>query len=237
MRYLFIVLFSLVSVCILAKEYKVIDTQSVKKLIDEKGDYLLIDSLTSIHYNVEHVPTSINIQNNQVKNNINLLPKDKNKMLIFYCMGAKCFFSKNNAKQALELGYKNVYVWEAGIPDWKKNGYKTEKGGEILPLAELNLITPLDLNKNLDKITLISLFPKKTLNGLILDSKVINILELTQKYNQIPKDKIIVFYSLRGKIDKIAIRYLLSKGYRLGNLYYLKGGITSWKTSGFKLEK
>ncbi len=141
--------------------YKEISTKEVKKLIDTKAEYTLVDSLTAIHYGVDHVPTSINIQHKEVKEKLNLLPKDKSKMVIFYCMGPKCFFSKNNAKEAISLGFTNVYVWSAGIPDWKKKGYKTTKGGSFLPQATINFVKPNQLNGNLDKVVAISLFNKK----------------------------------------------------------------------------
>ena len=237
MRILLYFILGMFSVNVFSIDYKIIDTDDIKKLIDTKADYVLVDSLTKIHYGVEHVPTAINIQNNQVKKNVNLLPKDKNKMLIFYCMGPKCFFSKNNAKQALELGYKNVYVWESGIPDWKNKGYDTEKGGGFLPMADFNKISPQKLKKNLNKVILVSLFSKKELSGIINNSKIINIIDFTQEYSKLPKDKLIVFYSLNGKIDKIAMKYLLSKGYRLSNLYFLDGGINAWKKLGLKIEK
>jgi rhodanese-related sulfurtransferase len=227
----------LLSSSLLGDDYKTIDTESVKKLIDSKADYLLVDSLTPIHYSVEYVPTAINIQNNKVKDNLNLLPKDKSKMIIFYCMGPECMFSKNNAKQAISLGYTNVYVWPEGLPDWKSKKYQTTKGGQFLPMADIQTITPKKLKENLKKVFLISLFSKEENKlGLIPKSKVIHINNFLKEYNSIPKDKNIVIYSTFGNLDVLVARFLLSKGYSLGKLSYLEGGILAWKKAGFKIK-
>jgi rhodanese-related sulfurtransferase len=55
-----------------------------------------------------------------------VLPKDKNANLIFYCANTQCTASHSAAKRAVEAGYKNVSVLADGIQGWKKAGEKTE---------------------------------------------------------------------------------------------------------------
>jgi rhodanese-related sulfurtransferase len=237
MKSLLFLIVLMFSISIFGVNYKKIETNDVKKLIDTKGDYTLIDSLTPIHYAIEYVPTAINIPNNQVKSKINLLPKDKSKMLIFYCMGPQCIFSKNNAKEAMGLGYTNVYVWNKGLPDWKLKGYKTTKGSLVLPNVKIARINSKELNASLDKYVLVSLFNGKTNKvGLIPNSKIVPITKFMENYTVIPKDKKVVFYSLHGKLGLLIGKFLVSKGYSKDNLFYLKGGVLEWKKSGFKVE-
>ena len=65
-----------------------------------------------------HIPGAISIPFSQFDKNINLLPKDKNALLIYYCEGVKCKLSHKSAKKAEKLGYKNVKVYAKGYPEW-----------------------------------------------------------------------------------------------------------------------
>jgi len=72
-----------------------------------------------VKYTKGHIPGAINISFSEFDKKTNLLPKDKNSLLIFYCGGLKCKLSHKSAKKAVKLGYKNVKVYAKGYPDWK----------------------------------------------------------------------------------------------------------------------
>ena len=55
-----------------------------------------------------------------------MLPKDKNARLIFYCANEKCTASHKAAQRALEAGYKDVLVMTDGIEGWRKSGQPTD---------------------------------------------------------------------------------------------------------------
>ena len=65
-----------------------------------------------------HIPGAISIPFSQFDKKINLLPKDKNTLLIYYCEGVKCKLSHKSAKKAEKLGYKNVKAYAKGYPEW-----------------------------------------------------------------------------------------------------------------------
>ena len=65
-----------------------------------------------------HIPGAISIPFSQFDKKINLLPKDKNTLLIYYCEGIKCKLSHKSAKKAEKLGYKNVKAYAKGYPEW-----------------------------------------------------------------------------------------------------------------------
>jgi rhodanese-related sulfurtransferase len=51
-----------------------------------------------------------------------LLPKDKGRKLVFYCLNRLCTASHVAARRAKGFGYKNVYVMSEGIKAWKEAG-------------------------------------------------------------------------------------------------------------------
>ncbi|MBI5408892.1 MAG: rhodanese-like domain-containing protein [Nitrospirae bacterium] len=52
---------------------------------------------------------------------------DKNKAYILYCNGVKCWRSTATALILHEhFGFKNIYWYRDGFPDWKKNSYPVE---------------------------------------------------------------------------------------------------------------
>ncbi len=69
------------------KDYKVLTAPEVKQML-ESGDVLMVHVLSRIEYNAQHIEGSINIPITEVKNT-RLLPKDKSKPIIFYCMGTR----------------------------------------------------------------------------------------------------------------------------------------------------
>ncbi|MCF8076858.1 MAG: sulfurtransferase [Desulfotignum sp.] len=65
-----------------------------------------------------HIPGAVNIPYTEFDKKTDLLPKDKNALLIFYCGGLECKLSHKSAKKAEALGYKNVKVFAKGFPEW-----------------------------------------------------------------------------------------------------------------------
>lgn len=65
----------------------VITAPEVKQLM-ESGDALLVHVLSGLEYQFQHIPGSINIPINKVHDS-KQLPADKNRPLVFYCMGRR----------------------------------------------------------------------------------------------------------------------------------------------------
>ena len=53
---------------------------------------------------------------------LNRLPKDKNAPLIMYCDGTICWKGYKSATMAIQNGWKNVYWFRGGFPEWKAAG-------------------------------------------------------------------------------------------------------------------
>lgn len=84
----------------------------------------LIDSRPyQAKYVLGYIPTAISLPDSDFdKKAGELLPKDKNTTLVFYCEGPECRLSHSSAKKAEKLGYKNVKVFPGGYPEWVKAG-------------------------------------------------------------------------------------------------------------------
>jgi hypothetical protein len=68
-------------------EEKLIKTDQLLKLIVERADMLIVDSRPAARYHEDHIPGAISIFFADFDKNIDKLPKEKNKLLIFYCGG------------------------------------------------------------------------------------------------------------------------------------------------------
>ena len=62
----------------------------------------------------------------QDKFNMAGLPQDKNAPVILACNGAECWKSYKSSVAAVKAGYKQVYWFRGGFPEWKAKGYPVE---------------------------------------------------------------------------------------------------------------
>jgi rhodanese-related sulfurtransferase len=53
---------------------------------------------------------------------LNRLPKDKNAPLMMYCDGVVCWKSYKSTTLAVQKGWKNIYWFRGGFPEWKAAG-------------------------------------------------------------------------------------------------------------------
>jgi rhodanese-related sulfurtransferase len=96
-----------------------ISADKLKKLIDSKADVMIVDARPARKYQKGHVPTAVNIPFSKFDKMKDQLPTDKGKELIYYCGGYKCALSAKSAAKAVEAGYTNVKLFQAGWPAWK----------------------------------------------------------------------------------------------------------------------
>lgn len=85
---------------------------------------LLIDSRPyEGRYIHGYIPTAVSLPDSAFDKRANeVLPKDKNTKLVFYCQGTDCVLSHTSAFRAQKLGYKDVAVYTGGLPDWEAHG-------------------------------------------------------------------------------------------------------------------
>ena len=84
-------------------------------------DVMIIDARPKrVKYDKGHIPMAVSIPDSQFDKMTDLLPADKNALLIFYCGGLKCKLSHKSAAKAEKLGYTNVKVFAEGFPRYMK---------------------------------------------------------------------------------------------------------------------
>lgn len=119
--------------------YKLATAEEVKKMIDAKEDFVLIDAHPRWEYEMAYIDGAKNFgfQSNMVgdwdkdvtdgphtqDDYRAALGPDKNKKIVIYCGFTKCGRSHNAATWARRLGYTNVYRMPGGITAWKEQGY------------------------------------------------------------------------------------------------------------------
>ncbi len=119
--------------------YKLIKMEEVKKMIDAKEDFVLIDAHPRWEYEMGYIDgaTNFGFQSNMVgdwakdvadgaptqDDYRKMLGPDLNKKIVIYCGFTKCGRSHNAAVWARKLGYTNVYRAPGGITAWKDLGY------------------------------------------------------------------------------------------------------------------
>lgn len=99
--------------------YVDVSTLLVKSAV-KKGDRFIIDARPEKKYAGAHIKGAVNIPDTKFDTMKNKLPTDKATKVIIYCGGFKCAKSHNIAHEMVKLGYKNVSVYAAGLPAWKK---------------------------------------------------------------------------------------------------------------------
>lgn len=225
---LFLFLFSNTAIAI--KGYQEIDAIGVKQLMDKEGA-LVIFPLSPMEFDHKHIKGSVNIIPAMMEYE---LPTNKEKALVFYCLGVKCVASWRAAEKAVELGYKNVYAFREGLPRWEKAGYPLASTKK-LPDVEVKKISTEELARmlfNKDMI-LLDINLEEDAHKFYIDSakrKHIPLDELNVNLSQLPKEKKIAVMCLKGKRSVTAVRYLASNGYN--DVVLVEGGIQKWIFEG-----
>lgn len=130
-----------------AGDYQLIDSDELKKLIDDKKDMLLIDAMPHAEsYTKQHIAGAKNFLFDKAAGDTKawdakgcggktqedyekLLGDDKEKLIVVYCGFVKCARSHNAAAWARQLGFTNVKRYSGGIYAWKGKGFETKSGG------------------------------------------------------------------------------------------------------------
>lgn len=131
------------------------------------------------------------------------------------------------ARLAEKNGYKNVRVFHAGIPAWKKAG---------LPA----LTTSKFVNKRLGYIVVIDTRgPKAAKAGHIQGAVAMPLDQIVQQRDQFPLDKkaYLIFYSNGTDLDKLKKVTKQVAGWGYKNVFILDGGYKGWLKDAGPIQK
>lgn len=114
----------------------VVDADKVKSLMASGAT--LLDTRVAGEYAEAHIvgavsvpykeksAKSVDFDASKDKFDLSKLPADKNASIITQCNGPECWKSYKSAVAAVKAGYKHVYWFRNGIPEWKAKGYPVE---------------------------------------------------------------------------------------------------------------
>ena len=183
----------------------------LKKLMEDKAPYVLIDARPKRVADKGMIPTALNISDTEFDKQVDKLPADKATPLIYYCGGLECVLSDNSAAKAKKLGYTNVLTYPPGFPEWEKlhgaPAAATSAGAATSPAASSAALVPgkekgsvtVDSfeqvwKSNPGSIMLVDVRdPKEVASGMIKGSVNIPMNELEKKIATLPSDKPVVF--------------------------------------------
>jgi len=219
-------------------EFKVITTDQLKAMTEEKKDFLLIDARTKEEYQEAHIANALSIPENKFEESASLLPADKNSLMVFYCNGVKCGKSKKSAKKADAIGYKNVLIYGEGFPVWEEKGNKIVPGPDYAKKIETAKISPSDLKKlidsgNKDFVIVDVRDETEYKEGHIPSAINIPAESFAMKSEGLPKEKKIIVYCNTGGRSYMAYRKLMKLAYpSIAQTLFAE-----WKEEGKPIEK
>jgi thiosulfate/3-mercaptopyruvate sulfurtransferase len=117
--------------------YQSVTTEGLKKMMDEKKDLLIIDTMPfEASYKKNHIPGAVHFEfpipemasmDDAMKAKFEkVLGQNKDRVIVF-CGFTTCTRSHNGAMWAVKLGYKNIYRQPGGIKAWIEAKYPVEE--------------------------------------------------------------------------------------------------------------
>jgi len=105
-----------------SQSFKNVTSQELSKMITQK-DFFFVNVHTPYEGEIEK--TDAFIPYNEIENNLDKLPKDKQAKIVLYCRSGR--MSAIAAETLASLGYTNIYNQTSGMIDWEKQGYSLIK--------------------------------------------------------------------------------------------------------------
>ena len=110
---------------------KTVDTNTLKKMVDNKEDFILLDVRTRADIDsmgAIDAPQQVAIERawleSRVPDLVQLVKNNPDKPIVTYCgVGELSAYSADTLQR---LGFKNVYSYDGGFLDWESKGYKVK---------------------------------------------------------------------------------------------------------------
>jgi len=111
---------------------KKITGEELKSWIDQKKAFVLLDNRVPADFEKERITGAKRLSpDDMLEKGIaaaESLGLKKTDIIVNYCNGVKCWRSSGAMVLLQDAGYKNLYWYRDGIPDWIKKGYPTAEG-------------------------------------------------------------------------------------------------------------
>ena len=105
---------------------KTINRKQLQQKLEGNG-VALVEVLAPDAYQNFHLPHAINVPlGESFERDIQQAVPNKSQAVVVYCQSDQCDASPKAAKQLEQIGYTNVFDYEAGKTDWKAAGLPVE---------------------------------------------------------------------------------------------------------------
>ena len=233
-----------------SKNYIEIGTAVMKSYL-ENNSALLVDARPHVKFMKETILGSISVVDTKADELMGRFPSNKDEKIVTFCEGYSCEKSNILAAKLIENGYKNVYVYAGGVPEWKKENLPTTLGAkkvEDKPKEQKKEFTNNGVKLGSDEGTV----DGEWLKALIIENKVpanvqivnvlspkdyekghiagsINIqadkLKPQELFEKLPKDKTVIFHCSAGSRSLEAWTDLKKAGIDVSEILYFDANI------------
>lgn len=211
---------------------KLIFYPEIEKLValgPEKGNYTLIDSRPLPRFQEGTIPGAINLPFPVFDKMLDRLPKDKNRLVVFFCAGVTCMMSPNSLRRAEALGYTNAKVYREGWPEWTQKNY-----GVISP----QFVKEAFMDKDIPRVIIDARRAGEgQRSGFIAGAVELPADKVKDALKGFPDKALkapIIVYDGTGKDEAIlAATTMVRGGYP--NVLVMMGGLAAWQGAGYAL--
>ncbi len=222
---------------------------STKELAAEFGKgIVIVDVRSDVEFDVIHIKNAVHViwgQMNFGKDLEKAVKSNKETKIAFYCNGVNCAKSYHASEEAVKLGYRNTYVYDAGVLEWAQT-YPDK--AFLLGKTPVNKSQLISTGAFESRLLAKDEFLKKAADAssLVIDirdpaqrkqnpnvgrqimltpmDKMVNTLS-EPLFKESSKDKTLYFFDAVGKQVEWLQYYLNKNGYK--NYFFLKGGVAS----------
>jgi rhodanese-related sulfurtransferase len=101
------------------------NVDEVKKRLDRRDKFILVDVREESEYAKDHLPGAIHLGKGVIERDVEARVPELNAEMILYCGGG--FRSALAADNLQKMGYTNVISMDGGIRGWREKGYPLTK--------------------------------------------------------------------------------------------------------------
>jgi rhodanese-related sulfurtransferase len=107
------------------KRVRETNVDEVKKKMDQRSKFILVDVREEGEFAKNHLPGAIHLGKGVIERDIEARVPDLDAEIVLYCGGG--FRSALAADNLQKMGYTNVISMDGGIRDWREKGYPLVK--------------------------------------------------------------------------------------------------------------
>ncbi len=209
--------------------WKEIRPETLQQMLAQNAEFMLINTMSAIECRDHSIPSSVCIPCETFDKQIDKLPRDKQRKLVYYCESDMCLRSYKSAAKAIKLGYTDVSVLKGGLPGWKTAGYEVVSQ-ERIPRKAIGSVKPSLLKRWMGEgnpLLILDIRSEEVFRQGHIDGAVnIPFYRLDSQYQELPLDRELVIVDEMGFRSFLAACYLARKGFEPTRLF---GGMDKWR--------